>query len=148
MCLKLLKTKSMTKKFENVVDVFPRNLLRKILNIGWPKTISNTKLYQITTVENWSRTIKRRSLNWYGHLLRLPDETSAKAALKEARSYAPKPRGGQRLTWLKLIDKDLENIMVVVKTEGGGYYRYDMNNHEKIPNIMQEIKKKNSNILE
>ena len=51
---------------------------------------------------------------WYGHLLRLPDETSAKGAPKEARKYATRPRGGQKQTWLKLVDKEMEKNMIKV----------------------------------
>ena len=105
---------TVTKQLENTVDVFQRNILRKILDIKWPKKISSEKLYETTKITNWSKTIKKRRLQWYGHLLRLPEETTAKAALREARKYAPKPRGGQKLTWLKLVDKDLENINIKV----------------------------------
>ena len=72
--------------------------MRKILDIKWPKKISNEKLYETTKITQWSKTIKKRRLQWYGHL-RLPEETPAKAALREAREYAPKkPRGDQKLT--------------------------------------------------
>ena len=104
----------MTKQLENTVYVFQRNILRSILEIKWPKKISNEKLYKTTKITKWSKIIKKRRLQWYGHLPRLPEETPAKAALREARKFAPKPRGGQKLTWLKLVDKDLENINIKV----------------------------------
>ena len=111
---------TMTKQLENTVDVFQRNILRKILDIKWPKRISNEKLYETTKITQWSKTIKKRRLQWYGHLLRLLEETPAKAALRDTRKYAPKPRGGQKLTWLKLVDKDLENINIKVVVKNGG----------------------------
>ena len=35
-----------------------------------------------------------------------------KQALKEAKNICRKPRGGQKVTWMKLIEKDLENIKI------------------------------------
>ena len=118
-----------SKKLENTIDVFQRNILRKIINIKWPKTISNNKLYENSKVEKWSKTVKRRRLQWYGHFLRLPEDTPAKSALMEARSYACKPKGGQKLTWLKIIDKDLENIQIKVTVKNkikGEPYSYNI----------------------
>ena len=124
---------TITKKLENTIDAFQRNILRRILNVKWPETISNEKLYEKTKAEKWSRIIQRRRLQWYGHLLRLPEETPAKSALREARSYSCHPRGGQKLTWLRMVDRELENIQVkvVVKNSGaGGDYIYNTKDHK------------------
>ena len=77
--------------------------------------------------------MKRRRLQWYGHLLRLPEDTPAKAALMEARSYACKPKGGQKLTWLKIIDKEIENIQIKVTVKNkikGEAYSYNTKDHK------------------
>ena len=70
--------------------------------------------------------MKKRRLTWYGHLFRLPEETPAKKALREAQNHQKKPRGGQKQTLLNLIAKDLEKIKVVVS--GGGHFdtNYDV----------------------
>ena len=110
---------TLTKKIENTINVFQRNLLRKILNIKWPNKISNKALYERTEIDEWSKTIKERRLSWYEHVLRLPDNTPAKTALREVRKYVKKPRGGQKLTWIKMIEKDLERARVMVAKEDG-----------------------------
>ena len=69
---------TLTKKLENTINVFQRNLLRKVLNIKWPNKISKKQLYERMKIDEWSKTIKERRLSWYGHLLRLPDNTPAK----------------------------------------------------------------------
>ena len=62
---------------------FHRRLLRQI---RWPKTISNIDLYRISKIDTpWSSTIKQRRLNWLGHLMRLPEETSAHKDLEEVK---------------------------------------------------------------
>ena len=110
----------MMKGLEQNVDVFQRNLLRKIIDVKWPEKISNEELYKKTNTREWSKTVKERRLRWYGHLLRLPESVPAKKALNEAHRYVRMPRGGHKLTWLRLVEKDLEKCKVVVVTNGGG----------------------------
>ena len=63
--------------------------------------------------------LKVNEFSLRGHLLRLPDNTPAKTALREAQRYVKKPRGGQKLTWIKMIEKDLETARVMVAKEDG-----------------------------
>ena len=51
-------------------------------------------------------------LIWYGHAQRLPNKTPAKSVMNyiEQNSDVTKLRGGQIATWLKLFEKDLEEI--------------------------------------
>ena len=39
----------------------------------------------------------------------LPELVPAKKAFREAELYMPKIKGGQKLTWLKLVEKDKKN---------------------------------------
>ena len=62
-------------------------------------------------IDPWSVTIQRRRLAWFGHLIRLSEETSAKKAYWEAKStFSKKVRGGQPTTWLSTIIKDFKLI--------------------------------------
>ena len=78
--------------------------------------------------------MKKRRLNWYGHLLRLQEETRAKKALREAEQSSKKPRGGQKQTWLKLITKDLGKVKITVLVSGGGHFdrNYDVTNYHEL----------------
>ena len=90
-----------------VIDSFQRRMLRQAINIRWPKKISSQKLYEMTKVEPWSRTIRRRRLNWLGYLIRLSPETPARISLYEALRTTKRKRGKAKTTWLKVIEKDL-----------------------------------------
>ena len=68
-------------------------------------------------MKEWSREIKKRRLKWFGHLLRLPNETPAKQALTEALTPVKKPRGKPKLTWLGLIVKDMATINIRVSLD-------------------------------
>ncbi len=110
---------TVTKSIENQINVFQRNLLKKILKINWPDKISNEDLYKKTELTEWSLVVKQRRLSWYGHLMRLPDDTPAKLALAEAEVYARKPKGGQKTTWLNLIKKDISELTITITDERG-----------------------------
>ena len=86
------------------IDSFHRKLLRKAcLNIEWPNKISNKDLYESTKVEPWSQSIIKRQLSWFGHLLRLPDDSPARLALNYALKPMAKPRGRQATTWISMM---------------------------------------------
>ena len=58
--------------------------MRRILNLNWRDKVGNDILYKATDSTPCSRTEKLRRLTWYGHLLRLPEDTPARNSLKEA----------------------------------------------------------------
>ncbi len=76
------ETWTLTEQLNKSVDSYQRRLLREVLNIRWPRIITNEDLYRRTRVEPWSRTIRRRRLNWLGHVMRLDERTPARTALK------------------------------------------------------------------
>ena len=109
-------------------------LMRRILNLNWQDKVSNDELYKRTNSSLWSQIVKRRRLTWYGHLLRLPEDTSARKSLNEAKKPCKKPRGGQKLTWLRQIEKDLEKVEFnkVVKNSDGSFKTVRVKEHEKM----------------
>ena len=46
-------------------------------------------------------------------------KTSARQVLEEAQKYTRNPGGGQKLTWFKLVEKDLEQVKMLVVGGGG-----------------------------
>ena len=94
------------------------------MNLNWRDKVSIDQLYKETNSTPWSQTIKRRRLTWYGHLLRLPEDTPARKSLKEAKNPLKKPRVGQKLTWIKQIEKDLEKVefKILVKNNKDGSF--------------------------
>ena len=100
---------SINKTTESIIDNFHRKQLRYAINYHWPKKISNINLYQITKVEPWSKSIKRRRLNWLGHLMRLNENTPARSALDEALTPTKRPVGRPETRWIDTIKADLQN---------------------------------------
>jgi len=106
---------SLTKTQEKQIDAFHRKQLRYALNIHYPKTISNQKLYQITKTEPWSISIKRRRLNFAGHLMRLDENTPAKQALYEAIKPTKRKPGRPKQSWIQTIRRDLDSQLNTTK---------------------------------
>ena len=102
---------TVTKTTEKKIDSFQRRLRRQVINIKWPKEISNDYLYIITNTEKWSTQIKRRRLNWLGHMMRLTQDTPARQSLNEALSQPKRKVGKQPLTWIKHVEQDLQPII-------------------------------------
>ena len=59
-CLYNCEVWTTTKKFEQEIDVFQRNLLRRTLNIKWSDKVTNEELYERTQAKKWSEKVKKR----------------------------------------------------------------------------------------
>ena len=98
------------------IDSFHRKLLRKAINKQWPKKQCTTEqLYEITKQTPWSQTIKKRRLNWTGHLLRLPRETPARLALEKFVEPHLNKVGSPKTTWLSTVKRDLKDMENIPK---------------------------------
>ena len=75
---------------ENAVDAYHRRLLRKALNVIYPRKVSSEEVYRITKAEPWSQIIRSRRIRWLDHLLRLPDGVPARQALETFQRKARK----------------------------------------------------------
>ena len=60
------------------IGEFQTKLIRKMLNIKRHEKVSNSHLHKIMKLASWSKAVKRPKLNWYDHLLRLPEKVPAK----------------------------------------------------------------------
>ena len=102
----------LTKLLVKEIDIFQRGAIKNIFNIHWQDKITNVELYRRYKLKPWREVIKEHRMKWYGHHQRLNEKTPARLALKEAERKAKKPKGGQKLTYIKLIDKDLEEYNI------------------------------------
>ena len=87
-------------------------LYRHLLNIKWPKQITNEDLYSKTKEKPWSNIIAEQRIRWLGHALRLPENTPAKMALTESIRHVERPRGRPQTTWLQSVKKQLSEINI------------------------------------
>ena len=102
---------TLTATIEKQIDSFQRRMLRQTVNIRWPKKTSSVNLHQMTKAEKWSNVIKGRRLKWLGHMMRMDKQIPVRKALEEALRPAKKRRGKPPTTWMKAIEKDLNQII-------------------------------------
>ena len=101
---------ALTPSIIDKVDSFHRRLLRKALNIKWPRIETNENLYNRTKVEKWSKIIKQRRLSWLGHLPRLDEKTPARIALKESCRKVKRNIGKNKTTWIQVVKNDVKIV--------------------------------------
>ena len=105
------ETCTLTHSHENAINSFQRRLLRMyILNVKWPKTITNENVYEQTKTKQWKHTIKIRRLRWFGDVIRLPNETPAKIALSYAtqKTKYQHRQARPKTAWIEITTKQLK----------------------------------------
>ena len=104
---------TVTNSIRNRINSFQRRLLRNVLNVKYPKIISNADLIAKTKQLPWTSIIEVQRIRWLGHALRLPEETPAKQALFEAEREVPRPQGRPPTTWLGIVKKQLKTVGIL-----------------------------------
>ena len=85
------------------------------INIHYPATISNEKLYEICSVTPLSLRVTISRWKMFGHVLRLPDNSPASLALKFAlddMSPLKTRKGRPRFNLLSTLQNDISRIPV------------------------------------
>ena len=96
----------LTKVQIDSIDAFHRRLLRTaVLNIKWPKKVSNIDVYRRTGALPWSCAIRSRQLSWFGHLIRLSETTPAKIALQHVLKPYNRRQGRPPTTWISSMQR-------------------------------------------
>ncbi|CAH8650842.1 unnamed protein product [Schistosoma guineensis] len=91
------------------VQVFINSCLRKILNIHWPDTISNSLLWERTNQLPDEEEIRKRRWKWIGHTLR----KSSNCITRQALTWNPewkRKRGRPKNTLRRIIETDMKTM--------------------------------------
>ena len=97
------------------LDVCHCNHLRQILNIKYPTTISNKKLYETCSTRTLSTRVKQSRWRMLGHILRSPENSPAAQSLYFAVvgcSELQGRRGRHRMNLLSVIRNDISRIPI------------------------------------
>ena len=62
----------------------------------------------ITKQEIWSKIIQKQRIRWFGHALRLPENTPCRQAINEFMRVVTRPRGRPITTWYNQVLKELK----------------------------------------
>ncbi|VDO80739.1 unnamed protein product [Schistosoma margrebowiei] len=91
------------------VQVFINSCLRKILNIHWPDTISNSLLWERTNQLPAEEEIRKRQWKWIGHTLR----KSSNCITRQTLTWNPegkRKRGRSKNTLRRILEADMKRM--------------------------------------
>ena len=96
----------MAKTTTSKLQVFVNRCLRRILNIHWPKVISNEELWRRAKETEISIQIKRQKWNWMGHTLRKGHDIIEREVL-DLNPQRQQKRGRPKQTWRSVHNEAL-----------------------------------------
>ena len=98
----------MTKGICKKLDTFQTKCLRRIRRIFWPEKIRNEDLLKSCNMEPISACVRRRRLRWLCHVLRLPNNSLARVALRWT-PQGKRKRGRPKITWRRSVEAELRD---------------------------------------
>ena len=99
-----------TAKTTKQLNVFHRRCLRSILNISWRDHVRNEEVMRMAGSRDLEHIIAGRRGRLAGHILRLPNERTAKTAVNWVPEGGRRKRGRPRNTWRRTLNEDLERM--------------------------------------
>ena len=108
----------------DAIDVAQTNFLRRIEGIKWYDFVSNTRLLTLTDQTPNSRQLAIRTLRWFGHLIRMPEEAPASILFNfdPPQHGWKRPRGRPRFRWrdsltqyFSMIGTDLQEAVTLAQ---------------------------------
>ena len=94
-----------TEDLRSRLQTFVNKCLRFILQIFWPRVISNEDLWQITEQPQINETIRRRKYGWMGHSLRR-DIAEPSHMVLSWNPQGSRTRGRPKMTWRRSVQKE------------------------------------------
>ncbi|VDP25597.1 unnamed protein product [Schistosoma curassoni] len=121
------------------MQVFINSCLRKILNIHWPDTVSNSLLWERTNQLSTEEKIRKRRRKWIGHTLR----KSSNCITRQALTWNPEGRrksGRLKNTLRREIEADMKRMNKNWKElERIGQDRVGWRMLQDVPVILREL---------
>ena len=86
------------------IDIIHKKHLRNVLQLFYPNMIRNEDLYLLISEKQWGEKLETCGMRFFGHVLRLPEDTPVRKALQEsAKLHRGLDRRNPKLTWHQLI---------------------------------------------
>jgi hypothetical protein len=110
---------TLTKKQTEAINSFQRRIMRRLLGVHYPDTLSNISLGEkFGYPKPWSQAIRERRFRLVGHICRLPTNAPVLQALRACREPCKNRQGGQMTTWLKMMQAEIKPLGLDLLDEG------------------------------
>ena len=99
-------------KDENRLDAFDMQCQTKILKIRWSQHVRNIDIHRKTNQPQLTNIIKKRRLQWFGHLQRMDASRLTLRLYQWNPNHRQRKPGRPRTTWKDDIRNDLDSLMI------------------------------------
>ena len=91
------------------LDCAHRRRIRRILKINWQDKVTNEIVHWRAQVPPLLETIRKRRLQWWGHIQRQPVD-SLLGRYNDLEVAGRRRQGGQYMTWSKRVKQDFDHL--------------------------------------
>ena len=113
----------MTEGDEHKLDTFFHKCLRKILKIYWPSRKTNEEVRRLAGMGRISDIVRTRRWRFIGHILRGPNNSHARIALKWTPAAGKRRRGRPKETWRRTAERERRLLNFTSWEEAGAAAR-------------------------
>ena len=101
---------TLTETDESRLDAFDMRCQRKILRVTWSQHISNNTIRSRTKQPQLTSVIRRRRLQWFGHVQRMDMYRIPKKAYTWKPVHGKRRPGRPKMSWKEVIKKDINKL--------------------------------------
>ena len=101
---------TLTETDESRLDAFDMRCQRKILRVTWSQHISNNTIRSRTKQPQLTSVIRRRRLQWFGHVQRMDMDRIPKKAYTWKPVHGKRRPGRPKMSWKEVIKKDINKL--------------------------------------
>ncbi|KAI8507856.1 hypothetical protein Bbelb_140960 [Branchiostoma belcheri] len=94
-----------TKDMENKINSFATSCYRIMLNIKRRDRVTNDSIYNLTQTSPLIQHVRRRQLNFLGHILRMPEDEPVRLYALYVPSHGRRRRGRQPTSYFKYVQR-------------------------------------------
>ena len=101
---------TLTQKLEKKLRVFQQRCFRRVLNIYYPNLVSNEEVLRRAGQTDIITDLTKKKWRWVGHVARKEPEHLTRQAFCW-RAEGRRRRGRPRLTWKRVVDREMVEAM-------------------------------------
>ena len=101
---------TLTERDEARLDAFDMRCQRKILRVVWSQHISNSSIRSRTKQPQLTAVIRKRRLQWFGHLQRMDMSRIPKKLYNWKPVHGKRKRGRPKTSWREVIQRDINKM--------------------------------------
>jgi len=104
------ETWQITKELERTLERAEMRMVRWMCGKRLRDRVPSSEVRDRLGIESISTVLQRNRLRWFGHVQRKLDDDWTKRCLEYPKLCEPNCRGGPKMTWMEVINRDLREL--------------------------------------